>query len=272
MPRRHTLARAGQIYAVLFSFFMLAPMIVVLVASFTADGYISFPPRSFGIRWYQAVLDDRSFMNALRFSVEIAVLTAAASGILGVLSAVVLVKPSFPGRSLLVSLAMMPLTLPHIVLAIALLQLFGRLAIPTAPYALLASHVLITAPYVLRLTMTSLGGLDPRLELASFTLGASRTYTLRHVIIPLGLRGILAGILFAFLLSFDEVTIALFTALPGKMTLPAEIFSYASQGADPIIAAASGLMIIISAAFVIIIERWFGVLRLIVGEERAKRL
>ncbi|MBJ3776726.1 ABC transporter permease [Acuticoccus mangrovi] len=271
MARRNTLARVGRIYGVLFSAFMLAPMVVVLAASFTGEGYISFPPASLSTRWYVEVLQNNTFMNALSFSLQIAAITATASGLVGVLSAVVLVKPSFPGRTFLVSLAMMPLTLPHIVLAIALLQLFGSLAIPSAPYALLMGHILITVPYVLRLTMTSLGGLDPRLELASFTLGASRSYTLRHVVLPLGLRGILAGILFAFLLSFDEITISLFTALPGKMTLPAEIFSYASQGSDPVIAAASGLMIIISAVVVIIIEWWFGLLRLILGDEPAKR-
>ncbi|CAH1658454.1 MAG: ABC transporter permease [Chelatococcus sp.] len=265
------LRTGGRIYGILFCIFMLAPMIVVLGASFTGEGYISFPPPSLSLRWYQEVYHNDTFMRALRYSLEIAAITAAASGALGVAAAVVLVNRGIPGRGLLVTLATMPLTLPHIVLSIALLQLFGQFAVPTAPYALLAGHILITAPYVLRLTMSSLGGLDPRLELASYTLGASYAQTLVRVVLPLGMRGITAGLLFAFLLSFDEVTISLFTALPGAQTLPAEIFNYASQGADPIIASASGIMIIISALGVVAIELSFGLLRMIAGEERPRR-
>lgn len=262
---------SGRLYAILFSIFMLAPMIVVLTVSFTNEGYVSFPPQSFGLRWYAEVFASDTFMNAMRYSLIVAAVTAASSGLLGVAAAVALADREMKGRGTLLMIATMPLTLPHIVLAIALLQLFGMFAVPTAPYALLIGHILITAPYVLRLTLASLSGLDPKLALASYSLGASRLYTLTRIIVPLGMRGVMAGLLFAFLLSFDEVTISLFTALPGAMTLPAEIFSYASQGSDPIIAAASGIMIIVSALGVVGIELSFGLLRIIAGEDRSRR-
>ncbi|WP_431280855.1 ABC transporter permease [Humitalea sp. 24SJ18S-53] len=268
MRRSKPWRMAGAAFAIVFSIFMLAPMVVVLGASFTAEGYIQFPPASLGLRWYREAFANESFVNALYLSLRIATATAVLSGLLGVAAAIALTDVRMPGRQALVGLATLPLALPHIVLAIALLQLFGMIRVATAPYALLAGHVLTTLPYVLRLTMNSLAGLDPKLELASQSLGASRIQTLRRIVVPLGARGILAGILFSFLLSFDEVTIALFTATPGQMTLPAEIFSYASQGADPVIAAASGIMIMISAVLVLVIERCFGVLRLIIGDSR----
>jgi putative spermidine/putrescine transport system permease protein len=123
-------------------------------------------------------------------------------------------------------------------------------------------------PYVVRLTMTSLVGLDRQIERASYSLGASPWQTLRLVILPMIAPGIVAGVMFAFLLSFDEVTISLFTSLPGRTTLPAEIFNFASQGSDPVITAVSGLMIIVASVLVLLVEKFFGALRLIANETR----
>lgn len=247
---------------------MLLPLMIILVTSFTNEGYVKFPPRSFGLRWYKAVLANADFTSGLIFSLGIATIVALVAGALAVLSAVGLSRQRFPGRSAVIALLTMPLTLPHIVLAIALLQFVTALAIPSSPYGLLAGHLLITIPYVLRLTMTSLNGLDPQLERASYTLGASRWQTLRLVILPMIGPAVLAGVVFAFLLSFDEVTISLFTSLPGRATLPAQIFEFASQGSDPVITAVSGLMIILASALVLVVEYCFGVLRLIANEQK----
>ena len=104
--------------------------------------------------------------------------------------------------------------------------------------------------------------------MASYSLGASPWQTLRLITLPMIAPGAVAGIVFAFLLSFDEVTISLFTALPGQTTLPAEIFGYASTGSDPVIGAVSGLMIFFAAGLILVVERFFGVLRLIAHEDR----
>lgn len=259
---------ARRLFAVVFSGLMLLPLMIVLVSSFTNEGYVKFPPSSFGLRWYRAALANADFTGGLIFSLEIATIVAIVSGTLGVLSAAVLSRHKFPGRNAVIALLTMPLTLPHIVLAIALLQFFSALAVPSSPYGLLAGHLIITIPYVLRLTMASLRDVDPQIERASYTLGASRWQTLRLVILPMIAPAVLAGVVFAFLLSFDEVTISLFTALPGSTTLPAQIFAFASQGSDPVITAVSGLMTILASALVLVVEYFFGVLRLIANEQK----
>jgi putative spermidine/putrescine transport system permease protein len=259
---------ARRIFAVVFSVFMLLPLTIILVASFTNEGYVQFPPDSFGIRWYVAAINNRAFMDGLLFSLQTAIGVAAIAGVLGIAGALVLARARFPGRDTILSLLLMPLALPHIVLAIALLQIFGSLRIATSPWGLMAGHVLITLPYVLRLTMTSLLGFDRQIERASASLGATAWQTFRYVTLPIIAPGVVAGLVFAFLLSFDEVTISLFTSLPGRSTLPAEIFNFATQGSDPVVTAVSGLMIIIASGVLLIVERFFGVLRLIANEQR----
>jgi putative spermidine/putrescine transport system permease protein len=131
---------------------------------------------------------------------------------------------------------------------------------------LFIGHLLITVPYVLRLTLTSLRGMDPQLERASQSLGATSWQTTRYVVLPNIAPGLLAGVVFSFLISFDEVTISLFTGLPGNTTLPTEIFHIASQGSDPIVTAVSGIMILLSAALVLLAEKTVGVLKMIANE------
>jgi putative spermidine/putrescine transport system permease protein len=110
--------------------------------------------------------------------------------------------------------------------------------------------------------MTSVVALDPQMERASYSLGATPLQTFRYVLLPLIAPGAAAGTIFAFLISFDEVTISLFLALPGRSTLPAEIFNFASQGSDPVITAASGAMIIFAIVLILLVERFYGVLKL----------
>lgn len=259
---------ARRLFAVLFSAFMLLPLVIIMITSFTNEGYVRFPPSSFGFRWYFAAINNRDVMSGMVFSLQTASIVALTSGILGVMGALVLARKRFRGREAILSLLMTPIALPHIVFAIALLQLFGTLGIASSPYGLVAGHVLLTLPYVLRLTMTSLLGLDRQIERASYSLGASPWETLRLIILPMIAPGVIAGVMFAFLLSFDEVTISLFTSLPGRTTLPAQIFNLATEGSDPIITSVSGLMIIIASLLLMVVERFFGVLRLIANEQQ----
>jgi putative spermidine/putrescine transport system permease protein len=253
---------ARRAFAVVFSLFMLAPLLVIMVVSFTDEGYVRFPPKSFGLRWYVAAFQNQYFQSGLVVSLQIAVLVALVSGILGVLAALVLGRYRFRGRDAILSVLLMPVAIPHIVIAIALLQFMSVLALPSAPLGIIAGHILISLPFVLRLTMTSVVALDPQMERASYSLGATPFQTFRYVLLPMIAPGAAAGTIFAFLISFDEVTISLFLALPGRSTLPAEIFNFASQGSDPVITAASGAMIIFAVVLILLVERFYGVLKL----------
>lgn len=256
---------ARRAFAVVFAVYMLLPLGIIIIASLTNEGYVQFPPPSFGLRWYSAVFQNKYLMEGLLFSVQIAVAVAIISGVLGIAAALAIARSSFPGRNAIVTLLTMPLAVPHVVLALALLQVLAIIRVSTAPWGLLAGHILITLPYVLRLTLTSLHDLDHTVERASYSLGASPWQTFRMVTLPMIAPGVIAGVFFAFLLSFDEVTMSIFLSQPGATTLPAQIFGIASHGSDPIITAASGLLIVVATALVLLIERYFGALRLIVG-------
>ena len=253
---------ARRAFAVVFSIFMLLPLAVIMIVSFTDEGYVRFPPGSFGLRWYAEAMRNTYFQNGLVVSLQIAFFVAAVSGVLGILAAFVLGRYRFPGRNAILSVLLMPVAIPHIVMAIAMLQFMALLALPSAPMGIVAGHILISLPFVLRLTMTSVLALDPLIERASYSLGASPYQTFRYVVLPMIAPGAAAGTIFAFLISFDEVTISLFLALPGSTTLPAEIFNFASQGSDPVITAVSGAMIIFAIVLMLIVERFYGVLRL----------
>jgi putative spermidine/putrescine transport system permease protein len=253
---------ARRVFAVAFALFMLAPLAVILIVSFTGETFVRFPPHAFGVHWYVEAFQNPYFRGGLVVSVRIAVIVALISGVLGVLGALVLGRYRFPGRDAILSVLLMPVAIPHIVIAIALLQFMAVLALPAAPLGIIGGHILITLPFVLRLTMTSVIALDPAAENASYSLGASPYQTFRYVVLPMIAPGAAAGTIFAFLISFDEVTISLFLALPGHTTLPAEIFSFASQGSDPVITAVSGAMIIFAIGLMLLVERFYGVLRL----------
>ena len=255
-----------RLYGLAFCVYMLLPLVIVLIVSFSADSFVQFPPESYGMRWYLSAMRNANFVGSFLFSFKIACAIAVVAGVLGLLSALALTRYAFRGRDAVIGLLTVPLALPHIVLAIALLQLFTIFAVPTSPYALFIGHLLITVPYVLRLTLTSLRGMDPQLERASQSLGATSWQTTRYVVLPNIAPGLLAGVVFSFLISFDEVTISLFTGLPGNTTLPTEIFHIASQGSDPIVTAVSGIMILLSAALVLLAEKTVGVLKMIANE------
>ena len=253
------------IFSVVFAVYMLMPLAVVVIASFTNAGYVQFPPTSFGVRWYQEVFRNEYLVSGFIFSLQIASAVAVISGISGVAAAFAISRSTFWGRDAIVATLTMPLAIPHVVLALALLQIFAFFQVPTAPLGLLVGHVLITLPYVLRLVLTSLHDMDHQIERASSSLGASRWQTFRLVTLPIIAPGVAAGIFFAFLLSFDEVTLSIFLTLPDKKTLPARIFAIASQGSDPVITATSGLLIMLATVLIVVMERYFGLLRLIVG-------
>jgi len=254
-----------RIAAFLFMVFMLAPLIVIVIASFTDDGYVQFPPSTYGIRWYRQVFQSANIMGGVLFSFEIALAAALLSGLLGVASALALSRANFRGRDAIVYFLTMPLSVPHVVLALAFLQVLSMVQIATSPWGIVASHILITTPYVLRLAQTSLADLDQTIERASYSLGATPAQTFRMIILPMIAPGVIAGVFFAFLLSFDEVTISIFLSTPGKTTLPAQIFAIASTGSDPIVTATSGLLIIVAIIAILFIEKFFGSLRLLIG-------
>jgi putative spermidine/putrescine transport system permease protein len=248
---------SGAVYA-----FVLAPLAVVLVASLTAAEYTSFPPEGLSLRWYVAIASHPEFVESLRVSLGVALVTGVLATALGTLAALALARHRFPGRDLLNTLFLSPLMVPTVILGVALLNFYTVAGITRTPFSLVFGHLVITVPYVVRLVSASLAGLDRTLEQAAMNLGASPWQAFRRVTLPLARPGIVAGAAFATITSFDDVSVALFLASPHSMTLPVRIFTYIEQTFDPLVTAVCSLLIVLAAVAVAIIERTIGLGRL----------
>lgn len=246
--------------------FMLAPMVVVCLVAFTPENTLTMPWNGFSLRWFKAVFAHKDFMDAFSNSGRLALLSATISTILAVPSAIAITRYSFRGRDAINALFLSPLIIPHLVLGVAFLQLFSLLGMTGSFTWLVATHVIIVTPYALRLILASLSSMDQNAESAARTLGAGEWTVFRRITLPLLLPGVSGGWLLAFINSFDELTMSIFVTAPSTVTLPVRMYMYASESIDPMMAAVSALMILIALIAMIILDRLFGLDRLLVGK------
>lgn len=255
-------SRLLALYAVVICCFSIAPVAVIFLESLTGADYVSFPPVGLSLKWYLEIPKRPEFVASLLTSFVVAAGASVVSTALGALAALALVRYRFPGRTALQGLFLSPLSVPGIVLGIALLQFYANYGIPRTGLSLTLAHLVITTPYTTRLVSVALAGFDRNLELAARSLGADTWTAFRLVTLPLIRPGLLAGAVFAFIVSFDDLAVSLFLASPGAMTLPVRIFTYIEQIYDPLITAVSSLLILVAAVVVLLVERTVGMGRL----------
>lgn len=242
---------------------IIVPILIVVVAAFSPNDYFEFPPPGLSMRWFVEFFRLENMRNAFALSVELALLAATISTVLGTLGALFLARRRGAAAGLLQSLFLAPLVFPTIILGVALLLLYKTIGMPVFPGLLLA-HCIVGMPYGFRTVLASAQALDPALDEAGQSLGAGPLRTLLLVTLPLIWPGVLSGWLFAFIVSFGELNTALFLTGPGRTTLPIEIFSYLQfEGSQLVIAAASTLQIALIVVLVAAIERVVGLGRLI---------
>jgi putative spermidine/putrescine transport system permease protein len=170
-----------------------------------------------------------------------------------------LTRRSLRGRSLITGLALAPLLVPEIIIALGLLYyLQGLHLINTIPGLWLA-HSLIALPYALRAIMVSAAGLDPALERAASSLGASRVRTFWTVTLPLMRPGIVAGAVFAAVTSLGEVAVTQLISGANTVTVPVRIFSAVQFQLDPSVAAVSTLLMAVSVIVLLVLDRFAGI-------------
>lgn len=243
--------------------FLVAPLLMVILTSFGSDAVESFPPKDFSLVWYWKALSEESFKAGLSTSLWLAAMATLIATPLGAAAAFGIHRGRFPGRKALQALLLAPLLVPGIVVGIALLVAFSAIDMGTAPQRLLFGHVLVILPYSTRTTLAALVRLDPSLEEAAQLFGASRLQTLIYVTLPSVAQGIVAGAVFGFILSFDEAAVSLFLIDVDTTTLPIAIMSYLEYSVDPSVTALSSLMIIVTLLLTVILERLFGLRRVL---------
>jgi putative spermidine/putrescine transport system permease protein len=252
--------------------FLLTPLVIVVLASFNSGEYLSFPPEGFSLRWYAKFLSSTSFMQSLWFSLQLALICTVCSTVLGTMVALYVVRFAGKWREHLRVLIIMPLLLPEILTAIALLffyynieALFKAMGLDMLSglfrnsfLGLLIGHVLITLPFVFLGISASLYNFDLSLEEAARSLGAGKFTTFRRITLPLVKPGIIAGALLAFIISFDLFNISLLLKGVGTATLPIQLFDYVRWDFDPTAAAVSSVSIAITLVAIVLTERLVG--------------
>ncbi|MCC7426003.1 MAG: ABC transporter permease [Alphaproteobacteria bacterium] len=245
--------------------FILAPIIVVVVASFSDTPSPEFPPRGLSLRWYAHALAETAFTDSAINSLWLASLATLIATPIALAAAYAIVRIPFPGRDGLQTFLLAPLVVPSIVIGLAVLLAFSGLGVRDVGLRLVGAHVLITFPYMVRTIIASLARIDAVTEEAALTLGASPLRAFWHVTLPLLRPGLIAGMVFAFIVSFDNVSLSLFLASAHTNTLPLAILNYAEYNFDPSVAAVSTMLIAASLAAALLLERLVGLRRVVGG-------
>ncbi len=253
-----TLGRYGAGLGItLIYVFLLAPILIVVVASFNPSQSNALPTGGLSLRWYREFADSDGFVKAFKFSLQLGLVAATLATTIGMISAYGIVRFLGRRRALGQALSLMPMMIPHILISLSLLLLLTQVTLPEIAL-LVIGHVMICLPFTIAGIIASLEGVDHQLELAAWTLGASRLRILWEVTIPLVAPGLVSSMLFAFIVSFGDVYISLFLSSPGKTTLPIEIFTYMMWDSSPVVAAITTVQMAMIIVLGLLIERLVG--------------
>jgi len=251
-------SRALFATVVVIYLFLLAPLLIVVAVSFDPTDAFRFPPPGVSLRWYAAFFASDTFVRAFfRVSLVIAAVVSIVATVIGGLAAVGLVRFLGRRRGLVDTLFLTPIVVPEILLGAALFLYYSRLKWETSVAGLVLGHLVIAIPYVVRTVSAGLAGADRSLEEAAMSLGATRAQAFAKVTLPLIRSSLVSGAVFAFIVSFSDINIALFVSGPETVTLPVHIFSQIVWQPDPTIAAASTLQILLIAVLLGVAQRVF---------------
>ncbi|MGY8635372.1 ABC transporter permease subunit [Bradyrhizobium sp. 14AA] len=250
--RPATVGRATRVFVLLF---LSVPALFLIPVSFSKGAFIEWPPALFSSQWYVAIAESPQWLQAGARSFVVAGLSALLALLIGTPAAFALNRFNLPGKSGVLALILAPLIVPRIVTAVGLFYLFAQLGLIGTTLGLIIGHAVLSVPYVTITVMAVLRHHDWRLEQAAATMGARRIATLRRITLPLIRNGLIAAYLFAFVTSFDELTVALFVTGGLFGTLPKQMWDDALLKVSPALAAVSVVLLVLITAFVMIAER-----------------
>jgi putative spermidine/putrescine transport system permease protein len=242
------------IFVGIVALLLLMPIAIVLPLSIGESRIMSFPPHGFTLEWYAAVLESPQWASRLWASLQVGIATAVLATVLGTLTAVGVSRVHIRGKSLIYGLLLLPLIIPSITIGIGMyfvwlegwrigpLEIGGNLVGSPVGYTL--AHTVLALPYPFITVTASLATVDRNLELAAGSLGASPWTSFRRITLPLIMPGVVAGLILAFLTSWDEVIVAILMASPRFATIPVELFGQIRQSPTPTAAALSTLLMV----------------------------
>ena len=235
-------------FTVLVYLFMFLPVGVVVLLAFNANQFGSFPMEGVSFRWFVELWNNEAIVRAFKTSVLLGALTAVVSTTFGVLASLALVRYDFRGKSLITTALIAPILVPEVVLAVALLLFLRSLEMPKSFPLLLLGHVIFTLPFVVLIVQARLVAVRREFEEAALSLGANAFHTFREITLPLIMPAVFAGMIFAFTISFDDITGTLFWKPGGVETVPTQIFAMLRNSISPEINALGAVMVVVTVA------------------------
>lgn len=229
-------------YTLLIFFFLYLPIIILVVMSFNESKYGTLP-FSFSLKWYRELAQNTSLISGAMNSIYVAGITAIVSVILATMFVSAMVKSRSKWSKMLNTLSILPLTIPWIILGLALLLLLNALGLTRNFFILMMGHVIVSFPYAVLVIQARFQEIDFSIQEASYTLGASRWTTFARITLPMIYPALLAGALLAFMISIDNFIISYFLLPVGGTMLPVEIYSSIKYGFTPEINALSTIII-----------------------------
>jgi putative spermidine/putrescine transport system permease protein len=259
---------ALRIFVYIVVALMILPVAISLPVALTATPGIRFPPEGLTLGWFIAVFGDGILLQSILRSFVLAL----AAGIVAVAIALpccfAIERGLKRGRNLVETVITGPRMIPQLVIALALLIWYERLGIAETFYGLVLAHLVIAIPFAYRTVLVSVASVDRRLEWSSAILGATPATTFRRIIVPQIKTGLIAAFIFTFILSFNNVTMALFLSRIGQRTLPVEMFTRMYVGGmTPVIPAISFLLALVGAIAFVVLDRTIGVYKFLAGRD-----
>ncbi len=233
-------------FGILCLIYLIAPIVIALMMSFTAGQTLKYPPEGFSLRWYEALLDPvRSATEhiAAGNSLKIAALAVAGSLLFAVPATIGMTRMKRKSVNSIEPLLLAPLVMPSLVYGLAALIVANFVGFQPSLWLTVTGHIVVFGPLMYRAASVVAQGMNPSLAEASTTMGASWFMTLRRVTLPLLMPGILAGAFLVFIQSLDNVTVSLFLADASTTVLPLRMFALIEESLDVRVAAISGILI-----------------------------
>ena len=231
--------------------FLNAPMLIVVPLSFNTEPYftftegmLSFDPEAYSLRWYRNVIEDGVWRHALGNSLLIGLAATAIATALGTLAALGLANPAMPGRPFVMGLLISPMITPIIISAAGMFFFYSNLGLGQTHLGLILAHAILGTPFVVITVTATLAGFDANLARAAASMGAGPFVIFRRIQLPAIAPGVIAGALFSFAASFDEVVTVLFLGGLEQRTVPRQMWAGIREQISPEILSVATFLVV----------------------------
>ncbi|MBU2645995.1 ABC transporter permease [bacterium] len=234
-------------------FFLIVPILLLVVMSFGSAEIIEFPPSRFSFDQYRMFFAHPAWQSAVSNSLLVASLTAVVATVLGLMASLGLVWGKFKGKGFMNAFILSPMIVPLIVLGLAYYVSLVKLDLLGTRLGLIIAYTPLALPFTVLPISATLRGFDRRLEHAALNLGANRFQTFMKITLPIIRPGVLTGAIFAFMIAFDEVVIALFICGSDAITLPKKMWDVIRYEIEPMLPAISTLLLLLALVVLLLI-------------------